>query len=757
MTSEWDGTPWQGSAQVVQKAVTGPGAGFYSTGIPLIGNARTPQELMRRAQLAYHVNPWIGTAETVVTRKVTGLPWHLEDGEDEEYGDDAPPDVKAARLLIERPQFLLPPDARKPGVSTKRLMWGLTSRHLGLCGMSHWYGDQMDGQGIPLAWLYLNPARMWAAEDAAGNTTGWVYDATGTNGRGQPLGGIPLELSTVLTFYLDPPDNGSYGTGLYERAVLKAQITTLADQHAAYVLGTGGRIAGLVSPKTGVIPDEAFQQLLRTFRDVNEAPDAAKRTTILQNPVDFTPQAADPSELDLVEIDKLNRDDIFTIWGVPGSQAPVQTAAGLNSGETKGYDEAILMQGAVHDRVTAITETLQYQWLDKYLPLVIELEIEEPEFDDESPAFARAQQARELPLTNRERRAIVGLDPTGDDAIDNAILLPGTLTVWATAPGEGGTVGSITPEPTVVQLPPQNLPEIPEEKADTRKEFLGLRKSLDTRIVPSTRKTLEGTLTAQKNAIVAWVRSHETHLARKPKDEGWWNESREDERLTAALRPVVSGIAETVTKRAKDVLDRPSKAEFEERVQQSLLTATGKRIRGINDHTRLQIAELIRQGFDQGMSPAEVADAIEASTLFDPARAEVIARTETMFAYNSAAIDSYREFGVEQVEALDGDFDEVCAERNGQVFTLEEASAIEDHPNGTLDWAPYFGGKAAVPVAPQVSPEPAGLAALLEAAKAAPVTIQMYDGKMLKTRTIIDRDAVTGRVIGYHDEPYDAA
>ena len=59
-----------------------------------------------------------------------------------------------------------------------------------------------------------------------------------------------------------------------------------------------------------------------------------------------------------------------------------------------------------------------------------------------------------------------------------------------------------------------------------------------------------------------------------------------------------------------------------------------------------------------------------------------------MLAYNRAALDAYGEFGVEKVLAYDGDYDPECEERNGQEFTVEEALAIEDHPNGTLDWAP---------------------------------------------------------------------
>ena len=38
--------------------------------------------------------------------------------------------------------------------------------------------------------------------------------------------------------------------------------------------------------------------------------------------------------------------------------------------------------------------------------------------------------------------------------------------------------------------------------------------------------------------------------------------------------------------------------------------------------------------------------------------------------------------------ADDGDGDEECAQRDGQVFDIDEAESIEDHPNGTLDWIP---------------------------------------------------------------------
>ena len=72
-------------------------------------------------------------------------------------------------------------------------------------------------------------------------------------------------------------------------------------------------------------------------------------------------------------------------------------------------------------------------------------------------------------------------------------------------------------------------------------------------------------------------------------------------------------------------------------------------------------------------------------------RGRVIARTETHFAQNEASLDTYREGGFTHVVAVDNqtDFDDAdCKERDGQVFTVEEAQGISDHPNGTLNWAP---------------------------------------------------------------------
>ena len=82
-------------------------------------------------------------------------------------------------------------------------------------------------------------------------------------------------------------------------------------------------------------------------------------------------------------------------------------------------------------------------------------------------------------------------------------------------------------------------------------------------------------------------------------------------------------------------------------------------------------------------------------------RARLIARTEIMRTQNQSSIGYYQTQGFVYVLAddVDGDPDDTyidpgdpygrtCAERNGQVYQLEDAQNIDDHPNGTLNWMP---------------------------------------------------------------------
>jgi SPP1 gp7 family putative phage head morphogenesis protein len=378
--------------------------------------------------------------------------------------------------------------------------------------------------------------------------------------------------------------------------------------------------------------------------------------------------------------------------------------------------------------------------------------IVEPEFDDQTPAYERAEKAVNVPLTFNERRNIVGMDPLPDydtqgEPLGTAIYLTGSLTDIGEGPDENG---KLAPREAKPEPPPNPFGVVGNEptplfgaKAGPLK---GLRYTLDQAWVPRARESIEKMFRGQRDAIVAKLRSisDENFKRHKNDPDYWWNESREREAALRALRPAYAGITEAVVVRTSKVLPKGDGKAFPQEVESFVLDRAGLRIKNITETTRQAIASAILQGFDNGESPSQVADRIEELTAFNEHRAELIARTETMNAYNAAALQSYREYGVERVTAIDGDQDEECAARDGQEYSLEEALDIEDHPNGTLDWAPAIKAK----------PDPM-LLLLEQLAKARePVNVTVINGDPKQYREVVDY-GLDGSILGSHMEPMD--
>lgn len=77
-------------------------------------------------------------------------------------------------------------------------------------------------------------------------------------------------------------------------------------------------------------------------------------------------------------------------------------------------------------------------------------------------------------------------------------------------------------------------------------------------------------------------------------------------------------------------------------------------------------------------------------------RAELIARTETKYAQNVSTLELAKGSGTfDKLQAVDaqlGPTDEICEERNGGIYSFEDAEAEteEEHPNGSLSWTPII-------------------------------------------------------------------
>lgn len=707
-------------AAPVKAGPIGSGAGVLLTEYPLFSYlGRDPATKMRTAYNIGWSVPWVRLAENVIGTRVATVDFDLDDPDGNEIDATCPnPDALAAWSLLNKPQALL-------GIGqpmSRASLWRLTCRHVGLAGNAFWLEDQPEVlYGTPRAIAYIRPDRMTPDEDANGNLKGWFIDKV----QGRP--GISVSLEQVRHFMLEPPDSGHFAPGLVESALLMAQLSVSLDKHLASVLSAGGRLSGFVSPKQGQMSDETMLALQRDWRTITEQPDAAKRLQLIAAPVDFTHTTMTPEQLAIVELMKLMRDELLIVWNVPGGLVGVPQSTGLNSGESRKYDDAALWQGPVHDRLQIFREVIEDGILPSFgkrIGWTPEVVIEEPEFDDDSPRYDLLGKSINIAMRNRERRELIGLDPLGPEAlnpgtglpIDDEVWMPITQTLAFTAPSEG------TPAETMMQPGPTGMPSEPTSDmamsaagetsmgkatlnpriAPLRRALLSLRNTIARNHTPRVKEAVSAVLQGQRSEIAQRIRAHADHLKENPKDSSvWWDGKRWDRELRGALVSGLAGMATAVSRQVADVLP-PVKAGPETPVDR-VLRRGAARVTKINQTTKDEIAAILAAAVEADVSLLDVADALEAGTDLTPLigrsggvvgdldyRAEMIARTEMMDAYNASTIASGREAGVEEWQAIDGDEDEECAARDGQIFSSDEADSIEDHPNGTLDWVPVI-------------------------------------------------------------------
>jgi HK97 family phage portal protein len=115
--------------------------------------------------------------------------------------------------------------------------------------------------------------------------------------------------------------------------------------------------------------------------------------------------------------------------------------------------------------------------------------------------------------------------------------------------------------------------------------------------------------------------------------------------------------------------------------------------------TRDAVFQALESAREAGEGPYQAAirirDKVAAGPWSTPTiRANIIARTETKYAQNQSSVRAYKEGGCSQVEIVDGQLptsDQDCIARNGKIISIEEASTLDEHPNGTLSFTPVIG------------------------------------------------------------------
>jgi hypothetical protein len=672
------------------KAVTSLGP--WGNSIPLSSFASTPQQKAAAHLKAYKVG-WFSKAGRRIAGDVSSLDWSISEG-DQEEGD--------SQVELDRPSMNVPwasldpisqfmrlleapyraPDGKV--LMTGRQLLHKTQVHIDFTGNACWYvGSAL----LPEAILPISPARMWPSRDKAGNLIGWVMD------KDAPSGGVPFDRDEILWFTTGGSEDDVWGTSVVECVFSQVPLTDMMARHTSNVLTTGGRLAGMMWPKEKSLNEDEFLDAQRAWRSVASDPDAGKRLLIFPEPMEYAQGASTPAEIGIPELAILNRDEILTAFPISPYMLGVPTPGGLNSGEVRREDRRDYWEGTIQPRADLIEETIQVGLLVRYEQLMgrtFDFELAIPRLDDAPVLTEKAAAYKEL--------VSIGLDPKEAlDAVGLAHIkwlgLPALLD-----PAQQAMAQAEAREASLAALN-QDEPDRP----DPVVKHVKTRESVASANVG----TLEAFFQAQRDRVIESLRSaipsgKAQRIAWAKAGPEWWDAEKEDAELRKTLRVLYLQAGRQSLQVVADGLNRIVSNKAVERVLQDLTQYGGERIRDINARTLQSITIELAEGTRRGYTVNQLIDGVPAEGfkgvlnvglengvgVWGDARAETIARTETALSYNRAALTGYKEFNVSRVLAYDGDDDPDCAERNGQEFSIDDAFAIEDHPNGTLDWAP---------------------------------------------------------------------
>lgn len=130
---------------------------------------------------------------------------------------------------------------------------------------------------------------------------------------------------------------------------------------------------------------------------------------------------------------------------------------------------------------------------------------------------------------------------------------------------------------------------------------------------------------------------------------------------------------------------------------QLLATRSFEGMRGVSATMSSDMSRILAQGLADGRGPADIAREMVARIgNLTENRALLIARTEIINAHAEGQLDSFKKLGIDKLglkaewsTAGDGRVCPLCAAREGQVFSVEDARGlIPLHPNCRCAWIP---------------------------------------------------------------------
>ena len=543
----------------------------------------------------------------------------------------------------------------------------------------------------------------------------------------------PVAREDICHLRFPNPSGSLYGLSPLQVLARTVNLDISMTDFAKVFFANAGVPSGLLKLMRRLTTQEEAATVRSRWRSTFGGPNNFHKVAILDEDADYQQMAAAPKDMALSELHDLTESRICSVFGVP----PILIGAnvGLQRSTFSNYREARLSfhSETLEPLVTRILRYFNSNLFPEYQGnevLAVDWSAMRSSLDDKADQTTRTTASFNAGIiTLNEARGELGYEAITEGDVRR---IPATM--FEVGEGDNFAPIAVGAEPLAVeqsrQLGELKIPgpelrissagttDFVEEKAPrvaprgaaTRRRLLEDRERETDVLLPQLQRHFRGI----RNRVDGILGRLMERGAEESKDYPFDSDNLLPRVEVGGLSDILQRSATRVSKTTFDTINDAGVAgslDWDERlpVVQSAISAAPLQAQIIHSTTNRTIARAITIGLENGYSISQLArgvpddnfPGIRSILTETESRARMIARTEVMRTQHQTSIGFYEAqgFGYVRADDVDGDdgdnyvdpgdpYGRTCRERHGQIYRVEDAVNINDHPNGTLNWQP---------------------------------------------------------------------
>ena len=589
--------------------------------------------------------------------------------------------------------------------------------YLQVAGNAYIFKERSRGNRVTGLYL-LRPDRIRIIGASYG-AAGYVYDVGGKDHA------IPAEDMCHLS--LPNPAGDLYGLSPLQVLSRTVNLDLNMTDFAKVYFQNAGVPSGLLKLRRRLNTQEEASTIRSRWRSQFGGKNNFHRIAILDEDADYQQMASAPKDMAMSELHDLTESRICAVFGVPAIL--VGANVGLQRSTYSNYREARLAfhSETLEPLVGRILRYLNDHLFSEYQgneTLTVDWSAMRASLDDKADQTARVNAlfTGGIVTLNEARQQL------GFDALISGDIRRIPAAVFEMGEGDSMAPVAIGAAPEAVE---QSLQAYPTKESFDIWRLLGgeekaprpaPRGAMTARRLLEDRETETDIMLPKLQQYFRGVRNRVDGILGRHMERGS-DETKEFPFVAVELLPSaeINGLAEIirvstarVSRKTFDIINDAGVAgtlDWDEKlpVVQAALTQAPTRATMIHRTSHRNIGRAIATALERGYSieglargvPDDNFPGLRSLLTETEKRARLIARTEIMRTQNQTSVGFYQEqgFGYVRADDPDGDPDDTyvdpgdpygrtCIERHGQVYSLEDARNIDDHPNGRLNWLP---------------------------------------------------------------------